>query len=245
MVHSVPQCLPTPSLSYPIYVGGPFWVKLPSQTLELKRSCYHFLNFFLCQSAVKSNLCLAKADCTLFRDEVGVPVCWLDYVNVFFSGDGYHLGGMMGRVRTSMEPRVVSSVTNCSPLSTHSFLSVYIAVWGDEQKNKFALKWDATWTTESSQTNMTMVNFEDHWWTRNLKEYATWEVGIRELQKGGQQIKRHTLYQSVKKDACAISTATIKMKSYKSTTCTRISKWDIIKKQIKLFYSRLIELDWY
>lgn len=47
VVHTVPQC--TPALnslasSPPVYVGGPFWVRLPAQKLELKGSPYHFFS---------------------------------------------------------------------------------------------------------------------------------------------------------------------------------------------------------
>lgn len=51
-----------------------------------------FFPSFLCRSAVKSNLCLKIAVCMLFGDAVCLHDGWLDYGNVFFSGDWYHLG---------------------------------------------------------------------------------------------------------------------------------------------------------
>lgn len=98
MVHTVPQYTPALSSlafsppSSPVYVGGPFWVRLPPQILELKRSRYHFSPPFRVTVLWKV-ISVRQSQCAmLFGDAVGLHVGWLDYGNVFFSGDWYHLG---------------------------------------------------------------------------------------------------------------------------------------------------------
>lgn len=96
MVHSVPQRTPALSslaFSTPTLLRG--WAHLgstPTMAIGTQKVPLSFFLSVLCQSAVKSNLCLTITVHMLFGDAVGLHVSWLDFGNVFFSGDWYHLG---------------------------------------------------------------------------------------------------------------------------------------------------------
>lgn len=105
---------------------GPSRVWLQPQPLELKKVLLSSFPSFLCQSAVKTNLCLTiyvqgcrRFACSLIRLWECLLHWWL-----------IPPGGMTGRVRMSVEPRVVPSVTNCLMLSTLSSLSGHTGCLG-------------------------------------------------------------------------------------------------------------------
>lgn len=138
--------------------------------------------------------------------------------------------GMMGKVRTSVEPRVVSSVTNCSPSSTLSSLSGYIAAWGD---------CNSITNLSSEEMLHGRLNLLKQIWTQWTLRNRFVQGNERNIYHGRRGVGNYREEVNKSKDifyiflsgenyAFPISAATIQMKSRKSTICTRFHNWDII-----------------